>query len=100
MCANDDYAIEEIEGKAMRTAVVGAADARISSVAGHDDNGRQFVLERPVDEGKALDVEHVDFVNEQHAGYDFCLAFFLPLCYLGVDLISNLASDLTSISRE
>ena len=44
----------------MRRAVRAAAHARDAAVGGHDEHGREVALERAVQEGEALEVEHVD----------------------------------------
>ena len=59
-------------------------------VSGHDHNGRHVVLEGPVEEGEALHVEHVDLVDEEHAGRYLRLALLPPLGHLGVDLVPHL----------
>ena len=40
---------------------------------------------------EALDVEHVDLVNEEDAGHHLGLALVLPLSHLLVDLLAGLA---------
>ena len=39
---------------------------RDATVCGGDEHRRHVWLERSVEEGKALDVEHVNLVDEQH----------------------------------
>ncbi|KAJ6441961.1 LOW QUALITY PROTEIN: Central kinetochore subunit CHL4 [Purpureocillium lavendulum] len=97
---DDDDTVEEVERQAVRAAVVGAADARVAAVAGHDDDGRQLVLQRAVDVREALNVEHVHLVDEQDAWHDLGLALLLPLAYLGVDLVADLAADLARVTGE
>lgn len=98
--ADDDDAVEEVEGEAVRGAVGGASDPRVAPVAGHDHDGGQFVFEGAVDVGEAFDVEHVDFVDEEDARHDFGFAFFFPFPDFGVDLVADLATDLTRVARE
>jgi hypothetical protein len=38
---------------------------RHAPVGSHDDEGGEIALKRAVQEGEALDVEHVDFVDEE-----------------------------------
>ena len=40
------------------------------TVGGEDDDGCEGRLERAVEVGEALDVEHVHLVNEEHAGHE------------------------------
>ena len=75
MRGDDDDAVEEVEGESVGGVVGGSADARVTPVAGHYDDWGKLVLESAVDEGEALDVEHVDLVNEEDAGYYLGLAF-------------------------
>jgi hypothetical protein len=76
--------------------VVGAANVGDAPVGGEDDHGRGLALERAVEEGEALHVEHVHFVDEQHAGHDFRLALLPPLRHLLVDLLPHLLRYLPS----
>lgn len=41
-------------------------------VGGEDDNGRQAALQRSVEVGEALDVQHVHLINEQHTRHQLC----------------------------
>lgn len=97
---DDDDAVEEVEGQAVRAPVVRAADLGVAPVRRHDDDGRQVDLERPVDVAEALDVEHVDLVDEEDAGDDLRFPFLLPLPDLGVDLVPDLAADLARVAAE
>lgn len=97
---DDDDAVEEVEGQAVRAAVVGAADLGVAPVAGHDDDGGQVDLERAVDVAEALDVQHVHLVDEEHARHDLGFPFFFPLAHLGVDLVPDLAPDLARVAAE
>lgn len=100
MRGDNDDAVEEVEGETVRGAVGGSANAGVAAVGGHDDYGGEFVLEGAVDVGEALDVEHVDLVDEEHAGDDFGLAFFFPFADFGVDLVADFASDLAGVAGE
>ena len=50
----------------MRGLVLGPPDLRHPSVRSHDDQRSQFRLESSIQEGEALDIEHVNLVNEQY----------------------------------
>ena len=39
-----------------------------AAVGSHDEDRRHVTLQGPVEEGEALNVQHVDLVNEQHLG--------------------------------
>ena len=64
--ADDQDTVEEVYGETMRTPHVGASYPRHATIGGHDDQRRQFAFQCPVQEREALNVEHVDFVDEQH----------------------------------
>ncbi|KAI6748417.1 hypothetical protein HG530_015697 [Fusarium avenaceum] len=81
---DDNDSVQEVEGKSMGAAVIGATNARVTSVAGHDDHRGKVILESSVD----------------HTRNDLGLALFLPFANLGVDLISDLAANLSSVARE
>ena len=51
--------------------VVRASDDAFASVGGEDDDGGDGRFESAVKVGEAFDVQHVDLVDEQHAGYEF-----------------------------
>ena len=100
MRADDDDAVEEVEGEAVRGAVGCAADPGVAAVAGHDDDGGQDVFEGAVDVGEAFDVQHVDFVDEKDPGDYLGLAFLFPLSHLRVDLIPDFAADFSCVTGE
>lgn len=84
----------------MRGSVVRAPDGSDSSVGGDNQYRRHVILQCTIQKGEALDVEHVNFVDEEDARYDFCFAFFPPLRYLCVDLFPNFCTDFTGITRK
>ena len=67
-----------------------ANKCKIKPVGCHDDHRRHVVFQGAVEEGEALDVEHVDFVNKEDARSYLSLALFPPFRNLRVDLVSNL----------
>ena len=71
-----------------------------AAVRRDDEHGREVALERAVEEREALDVEHVDLVDEEHARHDLGLALLAPLGDLGVDLLAHLGLDLAGVARE
>jgi len=97
---DDDHAIEEVEREAVRGVVGGAADAGVTTVRGHDDDGGEVALESAVDVGEAFDIEHVYFVDKENARYDFGFSFFLPLADFGVDLVADFRADFTRVARK
>lgn len=97
---DDQEPVEEVDGDAVRGPVAGAADGGDAPVGGgHEDRGH-VVLQGPVEEGEALDVEHVDLVDEQHPGDDLCLPLLPPLGHLRVDLLPHLRPDLPGVTSE
>lgn len=84
----------------MRRLILCSTDLRHSPVGRHDDQGGQFRFQRSIEKRKALDIEHVNLVNEQDTGYDFGLAFFPPIRYLAVDLFTKFGLDLSRITGE
>ncbi len=87
---NDEQTIEQIDGYAVRALIVGAANARDATIGGHDEHGCHVALQSSIQKREALDVEHVHFVDEEHAGHDLGLAFLAPFGHLQVNLIANL----------
>ena len=84
----------------MRGRVGGSTDLSDTSVSGHDDDGGLIALKRPVEEREALDVQHVNLIDEEYTWHDLCTALFSPLGNLPVDLFSHLGLDLTDVTRE
>ena len=82
----------------MRRPVPRPPHPRDASIGRHDDDRRELRLERAVEEGKALNVEHVRLVDHQDAGDDVGFAFLLPVGDLGVDLVPQLGLDLASVA--
>ena len=80
--------------------VGGAPDLRDTSVGGHDHDRRLVALQCSIKEGEALDVEHVDLVDEENTRDDLGTALFAPLSDLLVNLFAHLGLDLTDITSE
>lgn len=73
----------------MGALVAGAPDPGDPTVGGHDEHRRHVALQGAVEEGEALDVQHVDLIDEQHPRDDLRLALLPPLGHLGVDLLAD-----------
>eukprot|EP00051_Salpingoeca_urceolata_P026918 m.479273 g.479273 ORF g.479273 m.479273 type:complete len:369 (-) comp21389_c0_seq1:118-1224(-) len=84
----------------MRALVLGATDGGDAAVSGHDEYGSQRVFQCSVEKRKALNVQHVHFVDKQYPWDDFGLALFSPLGNLCVDLVADLGLDLTRVTRK
>mmetsp|Transcript_85776 Transcript_85776/g.185208 ORF Transcript_85776/g.185208 Transcript_85776/m.185208 type:complete len:203 (-) Transcript_85776:31-639(-) len=69
--ADDQSSVQQVSGDPVWTFDQGAADAADSAVGGHDQDGTQSRLQRIVQLGEGLDVQHVDFVDEEHARHKF-----------------------------
>jgi len=82
----------------VRTLIVGTSDLGDTTVGGHHDDGCLIRLERSVQEREALNIEHMDLVNEEHTWHDLCTAFLSPLGNLLIDLLSDLWLDFTNIT--
>jgi len=80
--------------------VVCASDLGDSSVGRHDDDGSLVAFKSSVQEGEALDVEHMNLIDEEDTGHDFSAALFSPLGDFLVNLLSNLGLDLTDVTCE
>ena len=65
-------------------------DGALAAVGGEDDDGRDGGLERAVQVGEALDVEHVHLVDEQHARHELGDALVDVLVHHLVDLLPQL----------
>lgn len=83
---------------AVRALVVRSSDASNTTVGSHDQDGSHGRLQRAVEKRETLDVQHVDLVNEQHARHNLRLALLAPLRHLGINLLTNLGLDFTSIT--
>jgi hypothetical protein len=84
----------------VRRQVVGASNLGDTTVGSHDNDGRLVGLESTIEEREALNVEHMDLIDEQHTGHDLGATLLSPLGDLLVDLLSNLWLDLTNVSCE
>lgn len=95
---DDQEAVKEVDGDAVGALVLGAADGRDAAVGGHDEDGGEVALQGAVEEGEALDVEHVGLIDEEHAGDDGRLALLSPLGDALVDLLADLGLDLSGVT--
>lgn len=66
--ADDKDAVEQIGRETMRSFEPGASDGGDAAVRSHHDERSQIRFEGAVEEGEALNVEHVDFVYEENLG--------------------------------
>eukprot|EP00048_Salpingoeca_helianthica_P015589 m.227537 g.227537 ORF g.227537 m.227537 type:complete len:395 (+) comp17243_c0_seq1:32-1216(+) len=91
---DDHDAVQQINGHAVRRLdIVRAADGAEAAVGGKDDNGGQGGLEGAVEEGEALEIEHVDLVDKEYAGHKLSYALVnVPVDHL-IDLAAQLLGD-------
>ena len=54
----------------------------------------------PIEEGEALDVQHVHLVNEEHATDHICFALLTPLSHTLINLLTDLRLDLALTTTE
>ena len=66
LCADDQNTVQQIDRQAMRAAEFCTPDSRHTAVGCHDDQWCKVPLKSTVEERKALDIEHVHFVDEQY----------------------------------
>ena len=79
----------------MRRGHVSASDGADASVGGQHDDGRKCGLKRAIEEGEALDVEHMHLIDEQHSRHQLSHTLIdIPIDYL-VYLRSQLLSHLS-----
>jgi hypothetical protein len=57
--ADDEQAVQEVDGDAVRAAVIGAPDLGDATVGGGHEDGRHVVLQGPIQKAEALYVQHV-----------------------------------------
>ena len=84
----------------MRGLVLSATDLSDTSVSGHDDNRGLVTFESSIKEGEALDIKHVDLINEEDTWNDLSTSLLTPLSDLLVNLFSYFGLDLTDITSK
>ena len=97
---NNEGTIEQIDGETVRRQIVGASNLGNTTVSSHNDDGSLVGLESTIEEREALNVEHMDLINEQDTGHDLGAALLSPLGNLLVNLLTDLGLDLTNITSE
>ena len=97
---DDEGTIKQIDGETVRGLIGGSTDLSDTSVGGHDDDGSLVAFQSSIEEGEALDVEHVNLIDEEDTRHDLSTAFLSPLGDLLVDLFSYFRLDLTDITSE
>jgi len=84
----------------MRRHVVCTSDLCDSSVRCHDDDRSLVTFKCSVQEGEALDVKHVNLINEKNTWDDFSAALFSPFCDFLVNLFSYFGLNFTDVTSE
>ena len=84
----------------MRRLVLSSANLCDSSVGCHDHNGGLVAFQRSIQEGEALDVQHVNFVDEKNTGHNLSPALFSPLSHFLVDLLSHFGLNFSNVTGE
>mmetsp|Transcript_29796 Transcript_29796/g.58471 ORF Transcript_29796/g.58471 Transcript_29796/m.58471 type:complete len:314 (+) Transcript_29796:841-1782(+) len=97
---DDQRTVQEIQGNAVGTFVVCSPNRCDASVGCHHDDGCVLCLQGSVEKREALDVQHVDLVDEQNTRDDFSLALLLPLCHFGIYLFSDFRFDFSCVPCE
>ena len=65
----------------------------MASVSCEDDDGSKVALKGSVKVGKALNIKHVDLINEEDSWYKLCNTVINILVHYFVDLKSKLLCD-------
>ena len=64
--------VQQIQRYSMRADdVVGASDDAFAAICGEDDDGSDGRLEGSMKISETLDIQHVNFVDEENAGNQF-----------------------------
>jgi len=77
----------------VRRSHVSALDLADTSVSGEDDDGGKVALKSSVHVGEALDIEHVDFIDEEDTGHELSDTVVDVAVHDLVDLKSQLLGD-------
>jgi len=96
---DNEGTIEQINGETMRGSIVGSTDLGDSSVSSHYHNRGLITFESSVKEREALDIKHMNLIDEKDTGHDFSAAFFTPFSNFLINLVANFGlnfSDITS----
>lgn len=97
---DDQGTIQQIDWQTVWAHVVGAADSSDTTVSCHDHDWCLVALKGSVKEGEALNVQHVDLIEEQDTWDDLGTSLFTPLGNLLIDLLTNLWLDLTDVTSK
>mmetsp|Transcript_4317 Transcript_4317/g.6978 ORF Transcript_4317/g.6978 Transcript_4317/m.6978 type:complete len:209 (+) Transcript_4317:205-831(+) len=65
--SNNQHSIQQINGNSMRSHHICSTNTTNSSIGREDHNWRQRRFQCTVQEGKTFNVQHVHFIDEQHA---------------------------------
>lgn len=69
--------------------VAGAADYRVAAVSSEYNDGCDSTLQRTMQVGECLNIQHVYFINKQHARHQFSYALINVLVYDFIDLFTQ-----------
>jgi hypothetical protein len=97
---DDKCAIKEIKRETVGAQVVSSSDLGDSSVGCHDNDGGLIAFKSSVQEREALDVKHMDLIDEEYTRHDLSTTFLSPFSYFLVNLLSNFGFDFTDITSE
>lgn len=67
---NDDHSVQHVDGYAVRGHVLCASDACDAPVGGHNNHRGHVILQRSVEEGEALNVQHMHLKKLVLFGWD------------------------------
>merc|ERR550514_1379442 len=65
--ANDDHTVEQVDRHAVRRHDLRPTDRAYAAVRRENDDRRERTLKRTVQVREALDIQHVDLIDEEHA---------------------------------
>ncbi len=84
----------------MRRLIVSSSYLSDSSVSSKDDYRSFFRLKSSIKKTKAFYVQHMNLIYEENSRNEISFILFLPLSNFLVDLIPDLWSDFSCLSRE
>ena len=80
---DDQQSIQQINGDSVGGGHVGPPNGADASIGSQHNDRRKSRLKRPVEEGKAFDVQHMHLINEQHSWHQLSNSLIdIPIDYL------------------
>ena len=84
----------------MRSLIISPPNPSNPTIARHNQNRTQLILQSSIQKGKAFNIQHMNFINEQNTRTNLCFSLLSPFPDFRINLIAHFGFDFSGVAAE